>query len=456
MKTAYSLFLSAILLAAANAQNNTNATQLFDVETGVPEMKSKVEGYLRNNQAQRYPSGQYRYSNYGVYSMPYQFHQCICQSKTLDTYGANCQYMDTRHVSKMNCYVNAYFGNRIDSISNFHKLEALTIVGKGYYSLGYVAAGIFSHPPLRHLDLRGHRNLRWLQPFTRYNNLKHLVIRQCGIYNLPWTMFDMSRNLQKLDLAENYLYSIPSVGNLKSLVYINLASNRLAALPYNFGYMCNLRWMDATNNYLSNLPYTFGNLKALGACYLDGNRFYSLPGGYLKGLKSLKYFSVSRNSRLTSIPKEIYETPVKNVYADKCPIKCIDPYAKTVKTGVNAFDGYYFGSNAQSEYVTDAQVKAGTPYICVGTKSSTCSYTQRRKVCGGGGGTGVSYGSCQAHSKNTPYRITYICSADNRYQLCYNGFSWGTYSMAHGKHCKCQTNLLSHSPRHGHCYHYYK
>ena len=128
-------------------------------------------------------------------------------------------------------------------------------------------------------------------------------------------------SLQKLDLSNNLVKSIPEAMKDMTLVELKLAGNQLAEIPSEFCYGTlaqSLRSLDLSRNRLTYLPVSLPELKSLVNLKLDCNELQLLPRGFGK-LQQLKFFSASSNklavlpysfSRLTLDSLDLFGNPL--------------------------------------------------------------------------------------------------------------------------------------------------
>ena len=113
-------------------------------------------------------------------------------------------------------------------------------------------------------------------------HLLALTLRGNSLFTLPPgrdECFGCLRQLERLDLSENFLQALPpSVGVLARLQRLDLSENKLTSLPHELGDGCtSLRSLLLFKNELSLLPGSLGRLQRLARLDVNNNRLIRLP-----------------------------------------------------------------------------------------------------------------------------------------------------------------------------------
>ncbi|MHA1274487.1 MAG: leucine-rich repeat domain-containing protein [Promethearchaeota archaeon] len=98
-----------------------------------------------------------------------------------------------------------------------------------------------------------------------------------------------------IDLHNCGLRTLPeAIGNLKSLVNLDLRWNQLTTLPESIGKLKSLQKLDLSYNQLMTLLESIGDLSSLKELYLRSNQLRALPGSILN-LSSLNTLYLKPN-----------------------------------------------------------------------------------------------------------------------------------------------------------------
>ncbi|CAL4164486.1 unnamed protein product, partial [Meganyctiphanes norvegica] len=159
------------------------------------------------------------------------------------------------------------------------------------------------------------------EAFLGLTDLHNLTLRT---YNTDWSAmalkiaphaFRDQRNLQRLDLGDNNIWTLPPelLCNLLNLRWLNLSRNKLqdvTVLSFSRGSrFCapGLRAVDLSYNHLVSVPaQAFAALKNLQALNLSLNGIGKLEDKALFGMYSLEVLDLSGNL-LTALPPELFQ-----------------------------------------------------------------------------------------------------------------------------------------------------
>eukprot|EP00117_Sycon_ciliatum_P024957 scpid76315/ scgid5780/ Leucine-rich repeat and calponin homology domain-containing protein 3 len=118
---------------------------------------------------------------------------------------------------------------------------------------------------------------------------------------LPQAIAEMV-SVERLCCYNNVMRTLPPLGNLQSLVSLNVSRNHLTALP---AHTCSLplKELNISHNRLVSLPDELGQLKALMDLDVSGNELVTLPS-CIGELSNLRDLNVRRN-HLQNLPDEL-------------------------------------------------------------------------------------------------------------------------------------------------------
>jgi Leucine-rich repeat (LRR) protein len=107
--------------------------------------------------------------------------------------------------------------------------------------------------------------------------------------------------VDKLNLSSNQLITLPeSVGQLRELKLLDLSANQLKSLPNSIGQLRELKWLSLSHNQLTRLPETMGNLVNLSNLYLGELLLEEFPE-WIGKFWQLESLSLS-NNKLEILP----------------------------------------------------------------------------------------------------------------------------------------------------------
>lgn len=128
-------------------------------------------------------------------------------------------------------------------------------------------------------------------------NLEKLLIHLNKIRFLPASIGEM-KSLRYLDVHFNELHGLPqSIGKLTNLEYLNIGSNfnDMTQIPETVGNLVNLTELDLSNNQIRELPYSFCRLEKLTKLNVDQNPIVVPPFEVVnQGTEAVKEFMAKR------------------------------------------------------------------------------------------------------------------------------------------------------------------
>lgn len=159
-------------------------------------------------------------------------------------------------------------------------------------------------PKLRALEIQG--NPVTSISFSEFYpmNMTSLSLSKAQLASIPGELFTKLTRLEKLELSENNLSTLPSeIGGLTKLVYLSAARNKLESLPSEFSQLKSLRSLDLHSNNIrnffdgvENIELTYLNISSnvFGGLNNNGDHYESVISGS-KLSRSLLFFIAADN-----------------------------------------------------------------------------------------------------------------------------------------------------------------
>ncbi|MEO1259009.1 MAG: GEVED domain-containing protein [Bacteroidota bacterium] len=130
-------------------------------------------------------------------------------------------------------------------------------------------------------------------------------LNDCDVCTWDGVTCDGSGNISELSLRSKNLTMLPSeIGDIVSLLDLDLFGNQLTGLPAEIGDLVNLTRLVLLNNQLNAVPPEIGNLASLEILFLSNNQLTAIPRE-LSNLSELWFFHAAGN-QLSVLPVEIW------------------------------------------------------------------------------------------------------------------------------------------------------
>ncbi|KAL3276818.1 hypothetical protein HHI36_012179 [Cryptolaemus montrouzieri] len=248
----------------------------------------------------------------------------VCKLRTINSELENTNFsvIQPQHTVRLRleCSDGLFFQSSL-SAGSFKPLVELRELSIEYCKIGNLSDGAFKGlKELRNLTVRTH-NTDW---------------SAMALDVSPNAFTDELRNLERLDLGENNMWSLPPgvLCPLYNLQVLNLTRNRLREVSdfrfsQNPSDRCNtnLRLLDLSRNKIDKLQGgQFAGLARLQKLYLQGNSLTNIAEGSLEGLTALNILKVSDN-KLVSLPPELFSDTrdIRELYLQNNTINVLAP-----------------------------------------------------------------------------------------------------------------------------------
>ncbi|CAI8587538.1 unnamed protein product [Vicia faba] len=175
-----------------------------------------------------------------------------------------------------------------DSIAGLKKLMELHVSSNLLESLPD-CIGLLTN--LKTLNLSGNKLTALPESISLCRSLVELDASFNNLICLPTNMAYGLVNLEKLLIHLNKLRFLPlSIGEMKSLRYLDVHFNELHGLPQSIGKLTNLEYLNISSNFndMTQLPETVGGLSNLVELDMSNNQIRALPCAFCRLYKLTK------------------------------------------------------------------------------------------------------------------------------------------------------------------------
>ncbi|XP_060524610.1 toll-like receptor Tollo [Cylas formicarius] len=248
----------------------------------------------------------------------------VCRLRTINSELENTNFsvIQPHHTVRLRleCSDALFFQSSL-SAGSFKPLVELRELSIEYCKIGNLSDGAF----------RGLKDLRNLTVKTHNTDWSAMTLDVA-----PNAFSDELRLLERLDLGENNMWSLPegTLCPLYSLEVLNLTKNRfreVGSFRFSQGHSercgSNLKILDLSRNNIDRLPSgQFSGLSRLEKLYLQGNGLSVLADRALEGLTALNILKFSDN-RLVNLPPELFADTrdIRELYLQNNSINVLAP-----------------------------------------------------------------------------------------------------------------------------------
>ncbi|XP_022904047.1 toll-like receptor Tollo [Onthophagus taurus] len=226
----------------------------------------------------------------------------VCRVRTINSEldKTNFSIIQSQHTVRLRLECDDLFYQSSLAAGSFANLVELRDLSIEYCKIGNLSEGAFRGlKQLRNLTVKTH-NIDWSAMTLKVSS---------NIFT------DELRMLERLDLGENNIWSLPEgiFCPLYSLEFLNLTHNRIREVSsFKFtqhtSEKCggSIKIIDLSKNKIDNLPSgQLSGLSTLQKLYLQENGLSYVADRALEGLSALKILKLS-NNRLVSLPPELF------------------------------------------------------------------------------------------------------------------------------------------------------
>lgn len=210
------------------------------------------------------------------------------------------EFPEGNHIERINLTNNEL--TRIPkSIRRCKHLKSLNLEGN---QIRHIPRWIMQLDSLEEITLNFNRLKLNRADIRHLSKAKQIIIAGNGIVSLPKNIGRL--RCESMNLAKNRLHALPkSFSRLKQVKSLVFYENEFEEIPEVIASFDNLKHLDFYKNRLTEIPDFVGDLDGLEQLFLSFNKIEKIPDT-LRNLKRLKYFYIHHNE-LHFLPEWIAE-----------------------------------------------------------------------------------------------------------------------------------------------------
>jgi len=153
-------------------------------------------------------------------------------------------------------------------------------------------------------------NLEMAEACDKSDTVRTLMLNKLNLETFPTVVFKF-KNLEKLDLSDNYIEKIPkSVSKIKNLKFLSISNNPIANNKLKFKKNNHLKDLNLQYTGIKYIPRSIARNRNLEVLFLGNNRFKSFRKRDFKHMENLKVLNLY-NARISELPLNV--TKLKNL-----------------------------------------------------------------------------------------------------------------------------------------------
>ncbi|RYU95779.1 leucine-rich repeat domain-containing protein [Emticicia agri] len=151
-------------------------------------------------------------------------------------------------------------------------------------------------------------NMEMAQACDKPDTVKTLMLNNLALESFPMVVFRF-KNLEKLDLSDNYIEKIPkSVSKIKNLKFLSISNNPIYDNKLKFKKNTHIKDLNLQYTGISYLPRSLAKNRNLEVLFLGNNRYKGFRKRDFRKMAHLKALNLY-NANLSAVPINITKLP---------------------------------------------------------------------------------------------------------------------------------------------------